>query len=126
EREVPVRDGPAERSGLGAFDVHVDPLVVVGGVGERVHALLGDLAPLDGPNLLTHGGLELSEVGEGAHGGPPSMPDRMTTMSAVLTEPSAGPPVTREQARRAPKVVLHDHLDGGLRPASIVALAAEV
>ena len=37
-------------------------------------------------------------------------------MSAVLTEPSAGPVVTREQVQRAPKVLLHDHLDGGLRP----------
>ena len=26
----------------------------------------------------------------------------------------------------APKVLLHDHLDGGLRPATIVDLAAEV
>ena len=26
--------------------------------------------------------------------------------------------------RRAPKVLLHDHLDGGLRPATIVELAA--
>jgi adenosine deaminase len=47
-------------------------------------------------------------------------------MSAVLTEPSAGPPVTRDQVQRAPKVLLHDHLDGGLRPATIVELAAEV
>jgi adenosine deaminase len=30
-----------------------------------------------------------------------------------------------EQIRRAPKVLLHDHLDGGLRPATIVELAAE-
>ena len=45
-------------------------------------------------------------------------------MSAVLTEPSAGPAVTREQVQRAPKVLLHDHLDGGLRPATIVELAA--
>src|ERR1700754_3254382 len=30
---------------------------------------------------------------------------------------------TREQIRRAPKVVLHDHLDGGLRPATMVDLA---
>ena len=29
----------------------------------------------------------------------------------------------REQIRKAPKVLLHDHLDGGLRPATIVELA---
>ncbi len=28
--------------------------------------------------------------------------------------------------RRAPKVLLHDHLDGGVRPATIVEIAAEV
>ncbi len=33
---------------------------------------------------------------------------------------------TRELIRRAPKVLLHDHLDGGLRPATIVELAAEI
>ncbi|MEO8247121.1 MAG: adenosine deaminase, partial [Chloroflexota bacterium] len=27
--------------------------------------------------------------------------------------------------RRAPKALLHDHLDGGLRPSTIVDLAAE-
>ena len=32
---------------------------------------------------------------------------------------------TAELIRRAPKVLLHDHLDGGLRPATIVELAAE-
>ncbi|WP_369203722.1 adenosine deaminase [Streptomyces sp. PU-14G] len=32
---------------------------------------------------------------------------------------------TAEQIRRAPKVLLHDHLDGGLRPATIVELARE-
>ena len=31
-----------------------------------------------------------------------------------------------EQVRRAPKVLLHDHLDGGLRPATVVELAAQV
>ncbi|MBB5934845.1 adenosine deaminase [Streptomyces zagrosensis] len=31
-----------------------------------------------------------------------------------------------EQIRRAPKALLHDHLDGGLRPATIVELADEV
>ena len=32
---------------------------------------------------------------------------------------------TLERIRRAPKVLLHDHLDGGLRPATIVELAEE-
>jgi adenosine deaminase len=31
-----------------------------------------------------------------------------------------------EEIIRAPKVLLHDHLDGGLRPATVVELAAEV
>jgi adenosine deaminase len=33
---------------------------------------------------------------------------------------------TRDQVRQAPKVLLHDHLDGGLRPATIVELAQEI
>ena len=35
-------------------------------------------------------------------------------------------PLSTDVIRRAPKVLLHDHLDGGLRPATIVALAAQV
>src|SRR5262245_12928855 len=34
-------------------------------------------------------------------------------------------PATLDQIRRVPKVLLHDHLDGGLRPATIVELAAQ-
>jgi adenosine deaminase len=34
--------------------------------------------------------------------------------------------LTPELLREAPKVLLHDHLDGGLRPATIVELAAEI
>src|SRR3569833_1110377 len=33
---------------------------------------------------------------------------------------------TYEEIRRAPKVLLHDRLDGGLRPATVAELAAEV
>jgi adenosine deaminase len=33
--------------------------------------------------------------------------------------------LTRDRIREAPKALLHDHLDGGLRPATIVDLAAE-
>jgi adenosine deaminase len=34
-------------------------------------------------------------------------------------------PVTLDQIRSVPKVLLHDHLDGGLRPETVVELAAE-
>ena len=34
--------------------------------------------------------------------------------------------VDAEVIRRLPKAVLHDHLDGGLRPATVVELAREV
>ncbi len=44
-------------------------------------------------------------------------------MSAIVTEPTAP---TRDQIRQAPKVLLHDHLDGGLRPTTIIELAAEI
>jgi adenosine deaminase len=35
-------------------------------------------------------------------------------------------PMDDSAIRQAPKVLLHDHLDGGLRPATIVELAAEI
>ncbi len=35
----------------------------------------------------------------------------------------AEPTVTADLARRAPKALLHDHLDGGLRPATVVDIA---
>ncbi|MFP8961214.1 adenosine deaminase [Streptomyces nanhaiensis] len=41
------------------------------------------------------------------------------TSETVTTAP------TPDQIRRAPKVLLHDHLDGGLRPATVAELARE-
>ncbi|ALO10609.1 Adenosine deaminase [Streptomyces venezuelae] len=41
-----------------------------------------------------------------------------------MTSPIPNVP-TADQIRRAPKVLLHDHLDGGLRPGTIVELARE-
>ena len=39
----------------------------------------------------------------------------------------SGPtPLTLETIRQAPKALLHDHLDGGLRPATVVDLALEI
>ncbi len=35
-------------------------------------------------------------------------------------------PATPEQVAQAPKVTLHEHLDGGVRPATVVEIAAEI
>ena len=43
----------------------------------------------------------------------------------MVTATAAAPP-TYEEIRRAPKALLHDHLDGGLRPATIMELADAV
>ena len=45
-----------------------------------------------------------------------------------MAEPSGTrvPPEVSTLVRQAPKVLLHDHLDGGLRPATIVDIAAQV
>ncbi|MET9256872.1 adenosine deaminase [Streptomyces sp. NPDC003717] len=47
----------------------------------------------------------------------------MTTTHSTATTTVRPPDPTPEQIRRAPKVLLHDHLDGGLRPATVVELA---
>jgi len=39
---------------------------------------------------------------------------------------ATGEPATAEQIARAPKALLHDHLDGGLRPQTILDLAVEI
>ena len=44
-------------------------------------------------------------------------------MSRTPTSRRRGAPLDREQVRRAPKVLLHEHLDGGLRPATVLELA---
>jgi adenosine deaminase len=47
------------------------------------------------------------------------------TASAPETTGSAATGPTHDQVGRAPKVLLHDHLDGGLRPQTIIDLAGE-
>jgi adenosine deaminase len=42
-----------------------------------------------------------------------------------MTMAAARPGLDLAAIRRAPKVLLHDHLDGGLRPQSVIELAAE-
>lgn len=45
--------------------------------------------------------------------------------TAVAEESTPVIALTPSLARRAPKVLLHDHLDGGVRPATVIDLAAE-
>ena len=43
----------------------------------------------------------------------------------TVTLPPAAAPLAPEVVRAAPKVLLHDHLDGGLRPATIIDIAGK-
>ncbi|WP_394431113.1 adenosine deaminase [Streptomyces sp. SGAir0957] len=47
------------------------------------------------------------------------------TSQPIVPRPDRPQAPTPEQIRRAPKVLLHDHLDGGLRPGTVVDLARE-
>ncbi|WP_328939494.1 adenosine deaminase [Streptomyces tauricus] len=47
-------------------------------------------------------------------------------MTAPRTDSSTDLPLDADTIRRLPKAVLHDHLDGGLRPATLVELAVAV
>ncbi len=56
-----------------------------------------------------------------------------TRTGSATSNPSTGTPAgaapngaTPDRIRRAPKVLLHDHLDGGLRPATVIELADAV
>jgi adenosine deaminase len=46
-------------------------------------------------------------------------------MSHVIAPATARSTLDQATIRRAPKVLLHDHLDGGLRPRTVIELAAE-
>jgi adenosine deaminase len=50
----------------------------------------------------------------------------MPATDGAAEDPAARVRATHEVVRRAPKVLLHDHLDGGLRPGTVVDLAREV
>ena len=64
-----MRDGDTEGAVLGPLGVDVDPLVVVGGVGEEVHPLLGDRLPLGMAELLADELVEgVDAVDDGLHG----------------------------------------------------------
>ena len=57
-----MRDGAAERARRGPLAVHMDPLVVVGRVGEPVDPVLGDLQPAGVPEVGSRHPLELVQA----------------------------------------------------------------
>ena len=66
QRQVAVGDRAAERAlGLRALDVHVDPLVVAGDLGEAVDHLLVDRAPVAGADRLPDQVLEFLDAVDG-------------------------------------------------------------
>ena len=124
--DVAVRDGAAERPRLGALLVDVDPLVVVGGVREQVHPVLGrpratSVVPRSSPTASPSSSIVVKTRMR-------AQPFASVWEGLVWMWPMPDSPertVSRELVARAPKVLLHDHLDGGLRPQTILELAAE-
>src|SRR5699024_2289546 len=69
QRQVTVGHRGTERAlGSGSFGVDVDPLVVTGRLGERVHLLLGDRHPVAVPEMSTDCGTDLVDALEDGHG----------------------------------------------------------
>ena len=54
---------------------------------------------------------------------PLTSPEHILLTTLIEQGWAAGQPLTLEQIRTAPKVMLHDHLDGGLRPSTVIELA---
>lgn len=51
---------------------------------------------------------------------------RRPFMAADASSGAPQPALDGETIRRAPKVLLHDHMDGGLRPATVIELARDI
>ncbi|WP_030610563.1 adenosine deaminase [Streptomyces sclerotialus] len=54
-----------------------------------------------------------------------TLSDKYTPPTGALPHAPNAPALPEDLVRQAPKVLLHDHLDGGLRPATVVELAEE-
>ena len=60
-------DRRAKRPGLGPLHVHVDPLVVAGGLGKQVDLLLGDGDPVADGDFLPDQGQQFGKGLKGFH-----------------------------------------------------------
>ena len=56
-----MRDRSAKRSGCGSFRVHMNPLVVAGGIGKQVDLLLCDGDPVADRDLLADAAGQLGD-----------------------------------------------------------------
>ena len=101
-------NGPSRRT----LDVDVDPLVVVGRVGELVDPVLVDRQPLGGADLLAR--RRAFDLVETCVKVSLELVGPLEGWRRVPSSPNLRVP--RSRRRLAPKVLLHDHLDGGLRP----------
>jgi hypothetical protein len=60
--EEAMGDRSAERALLRTFRIHMDPLLVISGVGEQVDLFLGDLAVVGGSKVGTGHGEQFVEI----------------------------------------------------------------
>jgi hypothetical protein len=65
--QVPVGDRAPERSLRGPYRVHVDPLVIAGGLGERIDPVLGHLMSGAVSEVLTDEWGEVLDRGDRDH-----------------------------------------------------------
>lgn len=100
ERPVDVARGAAVRDVVRHFDAALADLVDAG--AAHVTDAVG--RPVDGGDLVREGG---------------------AVFRVVVTARRAGPRLTKDELRRWPKAELHVHLDGCLRPATMLDLARE-
>ncbi len=57
-----MRNGATEGPVFGPLRIHVNPLVVIGGIGKLIDAILINGHPLRGPKALTRGTWQLAEL----------------------------------------------------------------
>ena len=102
----------AERPGGGALGVDVDPLVVAGGVGERVDPLLVDRDPVAVAEVLADGGLQLGESVKVAHRA--AQPRGPPATYSTWPETNDAPSLTKNDTACAMSSGVPDARDRGL------------
>src|SRR6202000_882039 len=97
KRQEAVGHRAAERALGGALRIDVDPLVVLGVVGEAVDPLLVDLEPVAGADLLADRGFEVSHAVVSLH-----LVSRHIANNTIANNPGRYVPVPQRITQRAP------------------------